>query len=220
MNRIEKVNVCEISKIFDKKLPNFIVKVCNKEECDFVQEIAFKYGFGWMSCGKNNFDVFKLNGDVFWLIFSLLETGSIHYSHTQNFIGWENYVEFELIPEDNTFKSQQEIFEYLYSGGVVGDLNSPKYCKFVNGSLKIFIDGNEINSTNIGSFSQFKCYYKIIEGKKWYESIPRGGIKCNIDFTESSYKMVTNIVRYENGKLYSATGNWYNLEIVTPITEK
>lgn len=122
------------------------------------------------------------------------------------------------------FSSQQELWEYLISGGKVCKANDGNsFYSLINGKVhKTHADGVSTGWTS--NFMNFTGYEKYIEPPKWYENIPEQGVLCWVDPKSGTLGRLIRLIggydpSYSNCFI-SKTCKGISWDNATPLTEE
>jgi hypothetical protein len=147
-------------------------------------------------------------------------------------IWWVGYYsddpnKLELYEENEKgFSSQQQIWEYLISGGKVCKTNwDTSFYSLIEGKVhRTRTDGVSTGWTS--NFLKFTDYEKYVEPSKWYENIPKQGILCWVWYKGDKGKDIAIVLSYDkNERRPFNTKNAEMLEdcgydFATPLTEE
>lgn len=179
------VSVKELEQLVSNKT-HFKIAV-TPETSEIVQNAIFRAGGAW----NGTFDVTQVKYVSKPYLYYLGNSSSgITYSELEHSFRDNKGLEIEL--NLTKFGSQQEIWEYLFSGGIVKKGNNYFY-KIIDGNLyfaesvKEFETGEYDRTTQ--PFRSYEEWEKYIP-KNWWDEIPGKGVLCWVwDHSEANKEM-------------------------------
>lgn len=208
---MRKVNKKELEKLIREN--NKFKSLIDREIIEYIKDI------------KRNF-VLPLLNKFPVMFYNQGSHSSWNYSH--NHISQHNEleeIEIDFSDEKLSFDSQQEVWEYLISGGKVYSISSEKekeakHFYFHKGIMTYSI--NNISCEHV-DFPIYKDIRKYIEPekKKWYEEIPKQGILCwAYHYNEKHLAVVIIVTKYIKENNLSFISNNGNYPYAIPLTQE
>lgn len=192
----------------------FKIKV-NPETSKLVQEAVFAGGWKWAASGTS---IVKYNAP--YLIVDK-QMGSLSFATEKGYFDRLVFQELELIPS-NSFKTQQEIWQYVLEGGKVRSKVSNNIYYFKDGFLTKHNLENKDNREHATELHLRKAdqWEKYVEPPKWYENIPEQGVLCWVDYNNHpDIKCMVLVKSFDGVKDVRSVDDLY-YDTATPVTEE